>query len=205
MRRLRLAGGHTNRRVTRFIVFTGLGWLLVAGALGAACIMRSLPAFAAPVAVVGLTMALLIAAWRSLELAAWLSQLDERWIIALHLTRFVGIYFLYLHARRQLPYAFAVPGGWGDITVASLAAILLAAGGPRNVVLRRACIAWNVFGLIDILFVVVTAARLVLTDPASMTPLLRLPLSLLPTFLVPLLIASHVVLGIRLARSARPR
>jgi hypothetical protein len=62
-----------------------------------------------------------------------------------------------------------------------------------------------VFGLIDILFVVVTAARLVLADPASMSPLLRLPLSLLPTFLVPLLIASHVVFGIRLAHSARPR
>jgi hypothetical protein len=191
--------------VTRAILFAGVGWLLAAAGLGAAGIMRSLPAFAAPVAVVGLTLAVLAAAWRSPALAAWLSQLDERWIMALHLTRFVGIYFLYLHARGQLPYAFAVPGGWGDITVASVAAILLAAGGPRTTVLRRACIAWNVFGLIDILFVVVTAARLVLADPASMSPLLRLPLSLLPTFLVPLLIASHVVLGIRLAHSARAR
>jgi dienelactone hydrolase len=33
-----------------------------------------------------------------------------------------------------------------------------------------------------------------------MDALLRLPLSLLPTFLVPLIIASHVVLGVRLAR-----
>ncbi|MFL5495735.1 MAG: hypothetical protein ACJ8DC_15225 [Gemmatimonadales bacterium] len=34
---------------------------------------------------------------------------------------------------------------------------------------------------------------------AQLRALLRLPLSLLPTFLVPLIIASHVVLAIRLA------
>jgi hypothetical protein len=59
-----------------------------------------------------------------------------------------------------------------------------------------------VLGLADILFVVATAARLALADPASMAALLRLPLSLLPTFLVPLIIASHVVLGVRLALTA---
>jgi len=57
-----------------------------------------------------------------------------------------------------------------------------------------------VLGLADILFVVVTAARLGVADPESMAALLQLPLSLLPTFLVPLIIASHVILGVRLAR-----
>jgi hypothetical protein len=36
-----------------------------------------------------------------------------------------------------------------------------------------------------------------------MQALLRLPLSVLPTFLVPLIIASHVLIAIRLTRSAR--
>jgi len=62
-----------------------------------------------------------------------------------------------------------------------------------------------VLGLADILFVVVTAARLGVADPESMAALLRLPLSLLPTFLVPLIIASHVVLGVRLARGSGVR
>ena len=63
----------------------------------------------------------------------------------------------------------------------------------------------NLLGMVDILFVVATAARLAAADPESMAALLRLPLSLLPTFLVPLIIASHVVLGVRLARRSAMR
>jgi hypothetical protein len=50
------------------------------------------------------------------------------------------------------------------------------------------------------LFVVATAARLGLAEPSSMAALLRLPLSLVPTFLVPLIIASHILIFVRLAR-----
>lgn len=58
----------------------------------------------------------------------------------------------------------------------------------------------TLWGLIDILFVVATATRLALADPDSLRPLLHLPLSLLVTFLVPLIIASHVVVFWRLGR-----
>jgi hypothetical protein len=98
-----------------------------------------------------------------------------------------------------------VPGGWGDIVVASLAAVLLLWGSPHDSRRRSAYMVWNVLGLADILFVVVTGARLGAADPESMAALLRLPLSLLPTFLVPLIIASHVVLGARLARRGAMR
>jgi hypothetical protein len=63
---------------------------------------------------------------------------------------------------------------------------------------------WNLGGLIDIVFVVATAARMALADPASMGPLRVLPLSLLPTIVVPLIIASHVLIFWRLFRVARP-
>jgi hypothetical protein len=190
---------------SRAVLLVGLGWLVIATGLGAADLVRTLPAPAAPLVVVGLTAGVLGAGWFLVGFRAWLSALDERWLVALHLTRFVGAYFLYLYGQGRLPYAFAVPGGWGDIAVACLAAILLVAGPPRGTGRRRAYITWNVFGLADILFVVTTAARLAMADPQSMAALVRLPLSLLPTFLVPLIIASHVVLGVRLARARAGR
>ena len=59
---------------------------------------------------------------------------------------------------------------------------------------------WNTLGFIDILFVVTTATRLALRDPDSMVALLQLPLSLLPTFLVPLIVFTHIIIAIRLFR-----
>ncbi len=89
--------------------------------------------------------------------------------------------------------------------VALLASFLIlsgAASGRR----RLAYLLWNVVGLVDILFVVATATRLAFADPLSMTALLRFPLSLLPTFVVPLVIAIHVVLFVRLTKpSDEPR
>jgi hypothetical protein len=190
---------------SRSVVLMLLGWLLIAIALGAVGVVGMLPPPAPPLILFGLTAAVLAAGWFSARFRAWLLQVDERWLVALHLTRFVGIYFLYLYAQGRLPYAFAVPGGWGDIAVASLATGLLLWGSPRDARRRPAYVAWNLLGLADILFVVLTAARLVSTNPESMAALLRLPLSLLPTFLVPLVIASHVVLGVRLARRRHAR
>jgi hypothetical protein len=48
--------------------------------------------------------------------------------------------------------------------------------------------------------VILTAATQGLADPPSMRALLELPLSLLPTFLVPLIIASHLLIFVRLLR-----
>jgi hypothetical protein len=184
---------------SRLVVVIGLVWLAIATGAGTA---GPLPVFAPPFVVFGLAALVLAAGWFLGGFRAWLAAIDARWLVSLHLTRFVGAYFLYLYARGELPYAFAVPGGLGDIAVAILAALLLLWGPPRDARRRVAYLAWNTLGLVDILFVVVTAARLGLADPASMAALLRLPLSLLPTFLVPLIIASHVILGLRLWRRA---
>ena len=98
-----------------------------------------------------------------------------------------------------MPFAFAVLGGWGDIVVATLALVLLVLR-PSS---RAIYYVWNTIGFIDIFFVVITATRLALADSASMAALLRLPLSLLPTFVVPLVIFTHVVIFLRL-KNDRP-
>jgi hypothetical protein len=47
-----------------------------------------------------------------------------------------------------------------------------------------------------------TAARLTLAEPGSMRALVQFPLSLLLTFVVPIIIATHALMLMRLCRPA---
>ncbi len=161
------------------------GWVEEANAVGVAGIIWMLTAF------------VLFACWKVPTLQNWVMTVDLRWLVLLHLTRFVGVYFFILCSRGELPYAFAAPAGWGDIIVAALAVLLLALSNARNWSLL---IIWNTIGLTDILFVVLTALRLGLEDGRSMHVLREFPLSLLPTLLVPLIIVSHVLIFFRAAK-----
>ena len=184
-------------RGTRIVVVVLVAWLLAAFIVGASGRLQGLQPPAPQLVLVALTVALLLTLRFVGPVRHWASVVDVRWLVGAHLTRFVGIYFLVLYDRGELPYAFAVPGGWGDIIVATLALLLIATGPPQGS-RRLLFLIWNVIGLLDILFVVVTATRLALGDVSSMAPLLRLPLSLLPTFVVPIVIATHVWLFTRL-------
>lgn len=176
-------------------------WLLIALAIGGAGLLVDLrPPFPQAI-VLGLTVAMLVSLYRVGPIRAWATRVDPRWLAGFHLTRFVGIYFLILYERGELPYEFAVVGGWGDIIVA-VAAIALILSGPLTPQRRGLYFTWNFMGLADILFVVATATRLALADPTSLAPLLRLPLSLLITFIVPIVIATHVWLFRRIRESA---
>jgi hypothetical protein len=169
-------------------------WLLVAIWIGAMHLLAAVPPPVIQSILIGLTVILLCLYWKS-HLLDWVQDLDIRILILFHVTRFVGFYFLYLYAQGRLPYAFAVPGGWGDIAVAAMAIAVASYPVPRIVFV------WNVIGLIDILLVVATAARLNPRNPGSMSALTELPLSLLPTFLVPLIIFLHVVIFTRVRRT----
>lgn len=174
-------------------------WIFAAFVVGRIGYLGKLPFAAIPGIIFGLT-AVLVFAYRSLPtFRAWVDALDLRGIVLLHVTRFVGFYFIALYRRGELPYAFAVPGGIGDIAVAALALLVVFAplGAERR---QRAIYIWNVVGLIDILLVVFTAARLGFSGSRELGALTHLPLSLLPTFLVPLIIASHLAIFSRLAR-----
>jgi hypothetical protein len=176
-------------------------WFAVALGIGASGRLSSLRPPAPQLVIGALTLALVCGYLLGASFRPWTVQLDLRALVALHLTRFVGFYFLALAGRGELPRDFAVPAGLGDISVAALALLLLLIR-PQD---RRFYFAWNTLGLCDIIFVVLTAARLALRDPASMQSLLRLPLSLLPTFLVPLIIASHLLIFVRLGDLSHSR
>jgi hypothetical protein len=167
-------------------------WGALAAAAGVAGMVASSPV-PPPVIAGALILAGLLAWALSARFRAWVRAVPLWALVAIHLVRFVGAWFIVLYRRGELPFAFAVPGGWGDILAAATAAALLLAAIPAHTpARRRVLLAWNVFGLLDILFVVATAARLYLADPLQLAPLTRLPLSLLPTYFVPLVVLTHL-------------
>jgi hypothetical protein len=182
--------------VARFVFWL---WFFAALVVGHLLLLERVPAPAIQGILFGITGVLLVAYFRLNPVRRWVDGIDLRVLVLMHVTRFVGFYFLQLYARGELPYAFAVPGGYGDIIVAVLA--LAAVYAPLPEALRpRVISVWNVIGFVDIMLVVFTAARLGHDDPSAMRALTYLPLSLLPTFLVPLIIASHIVIFSRLSR-----
>ena len=173
-------------------------WLAAAIAVGASGALQTLRPPVPQLILVSLTIVLLAASRLSSAFQQWLRTVDLRVLIAIHVTRFVGFYFLFLCRNGELPCTFAAPAGWGDILVASWATLWLLCW--RLVDRRGWWLAlWNAFGLFDIVFVIASAARHGLTNPLSMAAMLRLPLSLLITFLVPLIIGSHIFIFSRLA------
>jgi hypothetical protein len=154
-----------------------------------------------PKAILSVVAALVLTLALVRPFRVWALTTDIRYLIAFHLTRFVGFYFLFLYSLHELPYNFAVLGGSGDIVVATLALVVMfffAKSGPVVVV-------WNLLGLADIIAVAVTAARDEITVPGSMHQLNHFPLILLPTIIVPLIIVTHGLMLARLLRPARIR
>jgi hypothetical protein len=176
-------------------------WICIATGAGVAGWLERANAPVVAGVVWTLTALALLACWKVRTLQRWAMKVELRWLVLLHLTRFVGFYFFFLCSRGELPFAFAGPAGSGDIIVAALAVLLLALSGARN---WSILIIWNTIGLTDILFVIMMALRLGLEDWRSMHALREFPLSLLPTFLVPLIIVSHVLIFFRAARLKSP-
>jgi len=186
----------------RTVAIGAAGWFVIAALAGASGALLAARPPIPQVLIAVLAAALLVLFWTPTAFREWARAVDLRALVAIHLTRFVGFYFLWLYGRGELPYAFAVPGGIGDIAVAIGAAAICALARPAAGVGLGWILAWNIFGLVDIAMVVATATRLGLADPASIRALLHLPLSLLPTFLVPIIVATHVIIFARL-REAR--
>jgi hypothetical protein len=146
---------------------------------------------------VGASVALIVA---RPDIRHWVMELPLPQIVGFHLVRFVGFYFLWLASHGRLPDSFATPAGVGDIITAFGAVLLLVTGNAKP---GKALLLWNIFGSIDILFVVANAIRVVVTDPVGFLEFYRLPLGLLPTFVVPVIIVSHGVVFRRI-RSPLP-
>ena len=185
-------------RNAAIVLLALLAWWSAAMAAGWAGFLEKMPTAAVPLTLWGLVAVLLVLFWRWSVLREWVLFVDLRVLVAFHVLRFVGYYFLVLYERGELPYAFAVPGGWGDIIVAvrrPAAGRVGSAGRPPRVAAlprlerhrparhpgrRHHCRQ--------------ARARRPRFDGRS----LELPLALLPTFIVPIIIATHFFIFYRL-------
>lgn len=115
-----------------------------------------------------------------------------------------GIAFVVLASFGLLPNVFAQPAGWGDFAIGVTAPfVALYLARPSH---KMSFIAWNLAGILDL----VTALTLgVLSSPSpagilhpaiSTNAMTVLPLSLIPTFAVPLLLIVHII---AIAQAAR--
>lgn len=187
---------------TKVLIAAGI-WLLLALAAGASGVTARLVPPLPQAVLLGLVVIQLLVFMFYPGFRSWCMTVDLRALVLFHVTRFVGIYFLILYSEGRLPYAFAVPGGWGDIAVAVYAVLIAIYVKPEGKAGWSVYLLWNLLGITDILFVVITATRLALSDPQSMAELLRLPLSLLVTFVVPVIIFTHIVIFARLFGSSK--
>lgn len=177
---------------SRIVPITAAIWLLLAVGFSAAGGLTLLPFPGGQLVILALTAVAITLVTARGPVRAWVDSLSINALVGSHAIRLVGVVFLALGARGVLAPEFATRAGWGDL-VAALAAIgLVAVPALRT---RWLLNAWNVFGLLDLIVAVGTATIVVATGRTpGMQPVLQLPLSLVPLFFVPVLVASHIAL-----------
>lgn len=184
-------------------------WVFASVSLASADVFRFAPAKVEPWLALAMIVPLVavLLATRIPAVSRILDQPDTQWWLTVaQIFRVEGAAFLVVMALGQLPAGFALPAGLGDIAI-GFGAIFVARGLRRGNVNRR--LVWfNVLGLLDLVVATalgVTAApglAHVLQLSPSTAQIALLPLVLIPTTLVPLAAALHIVSLRRLAASA---
>ena len=147
------------------------------------------------VAVAALTPIILFFVWfaGSANFRQFTLSLNQLILTFVQSWRILGVVFVILEANGILPAIFALPAGYGDMAIgatATFAALKLAKPSRRN-----SFILWQVLGITDLVMAVSlgTTARLLSPHAPSTAAMTVLPLSLVPTFIVPLLLIFHVI------------
>ncbi len=124
---------------------------------------------------------------------------DIRIATMLQSWRVVGFGFLLLYSFDALPGLFAWPAGLGDVAVGLTAPLVVLALTRRPEFARSSTfVAWNLLGLFD--FVVAAAVATLASGafpylgagPVTSAPMEVWPLSLFPSFFVPLFVFVHL-------------
>jgi hypothetical protein len=120
-------------------------------------------------------------------------SLNPRLLTLAQSWRLIGFTFVLLQARELLPAVFALPAGYGDMLIGASAT--LAAWKLADPSRRLGFMIWQILGITDLVTAVGlgTTSRLISPEGISMGAMTALPLSLVPTFLVPLFFILHLI------------
>jgi hypothetical protein len=78
-------------------------------------------------------------------------------LVQVHIFRLIGIFFIILALQGALPKWFAIMAGTGDVLTAVLSIWVARKARKKNKNYKAIVLAWNTFGLIDIVFTAVSA------------------------------------------------
>ncbi len=182
----------------RFGVFLVLAiWFVGVVALGAQGAFLGRPG-APPIGMaIGFTAPLLLFfAWLRLSSAfrGFILSLDLRLAAGMQAWRFAGLGFLFLYAYKVLPGPFALPAGLGDMAVGFAAPwMVLGLSGQPRFAASAAFVRWNWLGILDLVVAPGLGASMAMAAPGatSTAPMPTLPLLIVPVSLVPLFLMLH--------------
>ncbi|WP_143590512.1 hypothetical protein [Thermoactinospora rubra] len=188
-------------RLTSMMWWVAAGWGAAIALAGAAEVFSApgVPPFALGLAVAAPPLLVVgLLAW-SAPFRAWARALDLRVLTALQMWRVLGFGFIAAWAVGGLPAGFALPAGLGDVLVGLTAPLVAARWTAPTASARRIFYGWTAFGVLDLLLAVTLG---VLHSPSILgilatTPdtaaMARLPMVLIPAFLVPAMLALHAI------------
>jgi hypothetical protein len=179
-------------RLTAGLVAAWFALALLASSLHGFKTEPNAPPLALGIAVLTPILVFLFGYARSAGFRRFILSLNPRTLTFLHSWRIAGFIFLALYAAGRLPGIFALPAGLGDIAIGATAPLV--ALKLTNVNHRGGFILWQILGLLDLVIAITmgTLSRLISPEGTSTEIMTVLPMSLIPTFAVPLLAILHV-------------
>jgi len=130
---------------------------------------------------------------------------SQQKLIGIQLMRILGLVFVFEWLRGTLPGWFAHPAGWGDLAAGSTALLVLAIYAQKKI--PHKAIKWVAgVGLTDFFFALFFGFTTA-DNPAQLfshdqpNQVLLYPLGLIPLFLVPYLVAAHILSLTQMRRS----
>jgi hypothetical protein len=124
-------------------------------------------------------------------------SLNPKILTLVHIWRLEAFAFLVLYSYHILPGSFALPAGWGDIAIGATA--FFTATRLANPNHKTSFIVWQLLGMTDLVVAISSGAAARFISPLDFAsgittaPMTVLPLSLIPTFAVPLLLILHII------------